>query len=92
MGIKLFPRGTNMEKCEDYAIEACENRTVHVIVVEIFDHPTSAYSKIFDNVTGPVMVGPADEVYAWLNVHDLSDYETQYEIPTFEETRQREME
>lgn len=86
MTVKFFARTVDMGKCEDYAREICDDRTVHVVVVEIFDHPSTAYSSALDAVTGPVVVGEADEVQAWLDKHGYTEYETQYELETYDET------
>lgn len=90
MAVKFFARTVDMGKCEDYARDICDDRTVHVVVVEIFDHPSAAYSKAIDGVTGPVVVGPIDEVEAWLERHGHVDYETQYELETYADVLERE--
>jgi hypothetical protein len=53
----------------------------HVIVaVEVFDHEQAGWSARFDGTIGPWVVGPEDEVYAYLDAQGYEDFAQQYSI------------
>lgn len=62
----------------DRAVDAMTDGTVLIVAVEIFDAPTSRYSETHDATIGPWVVGPADEVYAWLKEQSYEDHCEQY--------------
>lgn len=49
-----------------------------VVAVEVFDAPTSRYSNQLGATIGPWVLGPHEEVYAWLEENGYEEYDQQY--------------
>lgn len=51
-----------------------------VVAVEVFDAPTS-YREVLGTDVGPWVLGPEEEVRAFLDAQGYEDFEVQYRAP-----------
>lgn len=79
MSIDHFPVNTDAAVISRELDDMADGET-HMIAVEVFDAPTSRFSKLHDGTIGPWVLGPADEVYAWLEAQGLEDFTAQYSV------------
>lgn len=69
----------------DRKLSEMTDGSFQVVAVEIFDHPTTRYSKLIGAEIGPWIVGPSTEVYEWLVREGHEDFEEQYSAGPSEE-------
>lgn len=64
----------------DHKLNNMADGETHMVAVEIFDHPSARYSAKVDADIGPWVLGPSDEVYAWLEAQGHHDFNEQYSV------------